>query len=86
MKNNEENKEAKKDELIRVTTAAKLKGVRRQAIYYHIEQKRLRTKVIDENIYVYRDEVEALEILKPTSGNSNIMNAKKKTMFTEAVR
>ncbi|MFN6965238.1 MAG: hypothetical protein ACK4S4_15940 [Pyrinomonadaceae bacterium] len=42
---------------IRVATAAKLKGVRRQSIYYHIKMGNLVSFDLDGNTYVDRDEV-----------------------------
>lgn len=47
---------------IRVSTAAALKGIARQNIYWHIEQGNLRTKTIDGMMFVSRASVEALEI------------------------
>lgn len=50
--------------LITVTSAAKLKDVRRQDIYYHIKKKRLTVIEIDKVKFVLRDEVEQLEVRK----------------------
>jgi predicted site-specific integrase-resolvase len=46
---------------IRVSTAAKLKGVRRQTIYWHINEGNLSYLDLDGNKYVDRDEVIKLE-------------------------
>jgi predicted DNA-binding transcriptional regulator AlpA len=48
------------DDLIRVSTAAKIKGLDRQTIYYHIENNNLKTTVIDGTIFVSRSDVEQL--------------------------
>lgn len=53
--------------LIRITTAARLKEVERQSIYYHIKSGHLTKTKIDGVIFVLRDEVERLEIRKPNT-------------------
>lgn len=40
---------------IKVSTAAKLRGVRRQAIYWHIAEGNLKSMKLDGNTYVDRD-------------------------------
>ena len=61
---------------IRPSTAARLRGVRRQAIYYHIDHHTLKTKNMDGNVYVEQSAVLALKlrkknltILKPETSN-----------------
>lgn len=46
---------------IRVSTAAKLKGVTRQSIYYHISNGNLGVLDMDGNQYVARDDVISLK-------------------------
>lgn len=48
--------------LVEVSIAAKMKGVRRQNIYYHIGQGNLRFRKISKTVFVFRDDVERLEI------------------------
>lgn len=61
----------KDSEWIRASTAAKIKGVTRQAIYYSINEGKLKTLEIDGNIFVDKDEVQELKIRE--------RNAKRKT-------
>lgn len=51
-----------KKEWIRVSTAAGLRDVDRQAIYYHVNQGHLKTKVIDEVTFVEKSEVMSLKL------------------------
>jgi hypothetical protein len=61
---------------IRVSTAAKLKGVRRQTLYYHLKEGNLKSVLeMDGNTYLDRDEVLAL---KP-KGKGEYRPRKKKT-------
>lgn len=47
----------KDENRIRVSTAAKLRGVRRQAIYWHVSEGNLNSMEIDGNLYVDKLEV-----------------------------
>ncbi len=51
-----------KSRWIRVSTAARLREVDRQAIYYHINEGNLRTKDEDGMIFVLRDQVMKLKL------------------------
>lgn len=44
---------------IKASTAAKLRGVTRQSIYWHIAEGNLKSMQLDGNVYVDRDEVKA---------------------------
>lgn len=52
---------------IRVSTAAELRGIDRQTVYYHIQKKHVRTNLIDGVVFVHRDDVEKL-VLRPDAG------------------
>ena len=47
----------KKGVWIRVSTAAKLRGVTRQSIYWHVAEGNLKSTELDGNVYVDRDDV-----------------------------
>ena len=47
----------KDENRIKVSTAAKLRGVTRQAIYWHIDEGNLKSIEIDGNVYLDREQV-----------------------------
>ncbi len=47
---------------IRVSTAAKLRKVARQAIYYHVKKGTIKSKVIDGRTFVDENEIESINI------------------------
>lgn len=49
------------NDLVKVSTAAGMKNVGRQSVYYHIETGRLRHIAIDGVTFVFKSEVEALK-------------------------
>lgn len=51
--------------LIGVASAAKRKGVKRQSIYYHVNNGSLASLTIDGTVFVWADEVDALELRGP---------------------
>ena len=61
----------KTNNLIKVTSAAKRAGVKRQAIYYRIEKGDLKAIPIDGSIYVDKDEAAKLKFRKRKSASAN---------------
>jgi len=64
----------KTDNLIKVTSAAKRAGVKRQAIYYRIEKGDLAAIPIDGNIYVDKNEAAKLKFRRKRSKESGKAN------------
>lgn len=59
---NSEEQSSDPDTWIRVSTAAQLRKVKRQAIYYHIREEHLQVKNLDGVLFVLRAEVLSLEM------------------------
>ena len=55
---------------IRVSTAAKLRGIKRQNVYYHIAQGHLTVKDMDGYTLVSRDEVDKLKLKRKLKGET----------------
>jgi hypothetical protein len=53
-------------DLVRVATAARMKGVDRQTIQYHIDKGNLQIMEIDGVVFVKRSDVSALKLVKRT--------------------
>lgn len=65
------------DDLIHISTAAELRGVKRQSIYYQVANGNLQIVVIDGTMFVKRSQVNLLKLratnnsLEDRDGNAN---------------
>ena len=69
------------DDCLKVSTAAAIKGIERQAIYYHIDQGNLTLLEIDGVKFVLRSEIDSL---KPRGNKGN--KKKQKSDSTDTMR
>lgn len=59
---NDKTAEPSDEKWIRISTAADLRGIDRQSMYYRVRKHHLRTKTVDKVTFVHRDDVLALKI------------------------